>query len=268
MKNLFIYTGLLFLGFSLNLSAQNVGDIIITEIMYNPDTVTDTKGEWFEVFNTTQSSIDMKNWTISDLVTSKKILTTLIVPPLGFAVLARTGDTLTNGGLQFDYAYGTINFNNGGDKITVLDSMDNVIDQVEYSSALGFPSVSGASIVFNISGLVLLHQENNDGSNWIKETIDTYGLGDFGTPGYSNNPILDIVKLNESTRFELLPNFITDNKFSIKGADGWVKTVIYDLLGNEVYNQVMNTNIDYNLSLPSGIYTVRVDNQVSKLIIR
>ena len=40
---------------SFQVSAQNIspGDIIISEIMQNPKSVSDTKGEWFEILNNT-----------------------------------------------------------------------------------------------------------------------------------------------------------------------------------------------------------------------
>lgn len=44
----------------------NAGDIIITEIMANSAAVADADGEWFEIFNTTGTAIDLSGWTISD----------------------------------------------------------------------------------------------------------------------------------------------------------------------------------------------------------
>ena len=49
---LFIFSS--FIGFS-----QTQGDLVITEIMNNPSPVSDTTGEWFEVYNITDTAIDI-----------------------------------------------------------------------------------------------------------------------------------------------------------------------------------------------------------------
>ncbi len=40
-------------------SELSEGDIIITEVMANPKTVADSKGEWLEIYNTTNNNIDL-----------------------------------------------------------------------------------------------------------------------------------------------------------------------------------------------------------------
>lgn len=51
---------------TVNIAAANAGSIIVTEIMHNPEDVSDQNGEYFELFNTTGSDIDLYGWTISD----------------------------------------------------------------------------------------------------------------------------------------------------------------------------------------------------------
>ncbi|MEL6823079.1 MAG: endonuclease, partial [Calditrichota bacterium] len=46
--------------------AASTGDVIISEIMKNPQVVSDSDGEWFELFNATASPIDINGWTIAD----------------------------------------------------------------------------------------------------------------------------------------------------------------------------------------------------------
>ena len=41
--------------------------IVISEIMANPGSVSDSYGEWFEIVNTTDSTIDLQGWSIKDL---------------------------------------------------------------------------------------------------------------------------------------------------------------------------------------------------------
>ncbi|HKJ27516.1 MAG TPA: lamin tail domain-containing protein, partial [Anaerolineales bacterium] len=42
------------------------GDVIINEIMQNPNAVFDSAGEWLELYNTTGADIDLNGWTIQD----------------------------------------------------------------------------------------------------------------------------------------------------------------------------------------------------------
>jgi hypothetical protein len=39
--------------------AQSVGDLIVTEIMFDPKSSNEQDREWFEVYNTTNADIDM-----------------------------------------------------------------------------------------------------------------------------------------------------------------------------------------------------------------
>ena len=66
------------------------GSIIITEILNNADGDDDGK-EWFEVFNTTASDIDMENWVISDEGSNSITINgSLIVPAQGYTCLLYT----------------------------------------------------------------------------------------------------------------------------------------------------------------------------------
>ena len=40
--------------------------VVINEIMNNPSAVSDSNGEWFEIFNPTAAAIDIDGWTIRD----------------------------------------------------------------------------------------------------------------------------------------------------------------------------------------------------------
>ena len=75
---------ILLLSFCVTVSfAQTPGDIVITEIMNNPSAVVDSDGEWFEVYNTTSSSIDMDSWVVSDNGPNSFIVMGQAVVPAG-----------------------------------------------------------------------------------------------------------------------------------------------------------------------------------------
>jgi len=73
-KKLFI--SLIFVSLVIYSSAQLInGSIIITEINYNNDS-TISSGDWFEVYNTASSSVNMSNWILRD----ENILNQFVVP--------------------------------------------------------------------------------------------------------------------------------------------------------------------------------------------
>ncbi|MCD4746351.1 MAG: lamin tail domain-containing protein [Bacteroidales bacterium] len=166
-------------------SIPQPNDIIITEIMQNPQAVLDSHGEWFEVFNTTDSDIDMYNWTIKDDDYDSHIIDTiLIVPAHGFAVLGIDADTATNGSYICNYQYNNFYLGNGSDEV-VLVSPDGVteIDRVNYDGGTTFPDPTGKSMVF--TGIPT--DDNNNGANWVEATLRElnyyYSTGDLGSPG-------------------------------------------------------------------------------------
>ena len=40
--------------------------LVINEIMQNPSAVSDSNGEWFEIYNPTDAEVDINGWTIRD----------------------------------------------------------------------------------------------------------------------------------------------------------------------------------------------------------
>lgn len=165
---------------------QNIGDIIITEIMPNPTFVTDNKGEWFEVYNTTSSDINMKNWIIKDDGTDSHTITNdLIVPANNFAILSRNANYATNGNVDQDYKYLGAQFKltNATDEVILMYNTIE-IDAVRYSNALNFPTFEGNSLTLRDTKYT--STLNDDGYNWCKAT-SAYNTMDFGTPRVAND---------------------------------------------------------------------------------
>ncbi len=166
------------------IAATAVPDIMIVEIMQNPSAVGDTEGEWFEVFNTTSSAIDMNGWIIKDKDTDiDTIEGSLIVPSNGFIVFGRNSDSGVNGGYTCDYQYTGITLSNGSDEVIILRPDGTQVDSVAYDNGATFPDPNGASMVFTGT----IYDDNNDGSNWVKATLRepsyTGTTGDDGSPG-------------------------------------------------------------------------------------
>ncbi|SEW44088.1 VCBS repeat-containing protein [Cognatiyoonia koreensis] len=158
--------------------------LVITEIMQNPSAVSDTNGEYFEIFNAGSEPVDLNGYTISDNGADSHVIDNggpLIVPAGGYIVLGRNGDSATNGGVPVDYVYSGVFLANGDDEIILTDTFGREIDRVEYDGGPAFPDPTGAAMELIDPSL-----DNNVGANW--EEADTpYGDGDLGSPGQPND---------------------------------------------------------------------------------
>ena len=161
----------------------NIGDIIITEIMNDPNAVSDTNGEWFEVYNTTNAPIDMNGWTIKDDGTDNHVIgSSVVVPPMSYAVLGRNDNASQNGGVTVNYEYSSFILGNSGDEVVLLCG-GNEIDRVNYDGGPNFPDPTGASM--NLDPGSFNATANNTGSNWCESTT-IFGSSDKGSPGSAN----------------------------------------------------------------------------------
>lgn len=159
-------------------AAANAGDIVITEIMQNPNAVSDTDGEWFEIFNQGTQSINMNGWTIRDAGSDSHIIAQdVIIAPGSYAVLGRNGNTGTNGGVTLAYVYSGMSLANGADEVILENASGTIIDEVYYDGGVSWPDPTGASMVLSTVAV-----DNNVGANWAAG-VDAFGSGDLGTPG-------------------------------------------------------------------------------------
>jgi len=161
------------------------GDLLITEIMYDPTALSDATGEWIEVYNASASTINLKDLVLRKATGSgHKIASDVILQSHNYAVLARS-DTAT---AVPDYVYSSISLTNTGDEIIINKYGTNgtdgtIICSVHYSSALNFPIVSGKSIQLDLSSYNV--EAAKLGTNWCASTL-AYSTGDKGTPGSAN----------------------------------------------------------------------------------
>lgn len=188
MRNtyLFIMTASL-IGFAPSLESQplpNQGELIITEIMANPEAVSDTNGEWFEIWNATDHDLMLNGLIIRDAGSNKHTMTSdgkLIIAPGQYWILARNTDTMTNGRVDADYCIRNFTLNNTSDQVIICLPNETVIDQVIYTT--GWPTSSGASMELHPDHLNFT--DNDLSQNWFAATM-VFGSGDRGTPGRAN----------------------------------------------------------------------------------
>jgi len=250
-------------------SCVNTGDIIITEILNNATGDDDSK-EWFEVYNTSASDIDMENWVISDEGSNSFTINgSLIVPAQSYLVLGEETDTSINGGAPVDYAWGSnTNFTLGnGDDEVIISCGGNIIDMVAYDNGDTFPDESGYSM--QLLPDAYTSSDNDDGTNWVA-SASTYGdNGDYGTPGQEPQMGLTDVLLDG---FKIYPNPVHSGTFEIvltnnQDASFKIFNILGEIIidGNSILQPIKIDNVQ------SGIYLIEVssNNQsiVKKLIV-
>jgi hypothetical protein len=163
------------------------GDLLITEIMYNPLALDDTQGEWIELYNNSGFTQNLRGLVIRRGSNNALhvIASDVMLAPASYAVLARSAAASDS----VDYVYGSaISLGNSGENLIVntfgTDGTDgDVICSVDYGAS-GFPSgVNGKSIQLDpgITGA----GEAMLGTNWCVSTLP-YNTGDLGTPGSIN----------------------------------------------------------------------------------
>jgi hypothetical protein len=153
------------------------GDLLVSEVMVNPFSVSDTNGEWFELFNASANSIDINGLTISDDGSNSHQINnnaSLLIAPGAYFVLGRNGSIPDNGGYTADYVYSNFTLGNTLDQIVLSDNANEVV-RLDYS---GLPF--GAN---GISAELVNQLINPDESSYQSSQNNQYGLGDIGTPG-------------------------------------------------------------------------------------
>ncbi|RMG98095.1 MAG: hypothetical protein D6705_06685 [Deltaproteobacteria bacterium] len=161
--------------------APTVGDLVITEVMPNPNAVADAAGEWFEVLVT--ADVDLNGLDLgADIAMPDATLTSadcLRVMAGTRLLFARNADPLQNGGLptpDFTFSFGLVNAN-GSLQIGLSGAL---LDAVTWTSAS-----AGASLSLDPSAED--PAANDDPNNWCDGAM-AYGDGDLGTPAATNPP--------------------------------------------------------------------------------
>jgi hypothetical protein len=168
--------------------------LVINEVMANPSpTPSDGLQEWFELYNAGSLDVDLQNLVIADSAASGRrpyhlIASSVTIPPGGYAVLGASTNTVDNGGVPVDYAYGgALALANSLDavKIARVVGTDTLtLDRTQYASA----ATSAQSGISRELKNPALDNSNMDGSNWASALVTAvYGPGGRGTPKAQNS---------------------------------------------------------------------------------
>tara|TARA_B100000214_G_scaffold332326_1_gene273792 strand:- start:892 stop:2463 length:1572 start_codon:yes stop_codon:yes gene_type:complete len=218
--------------------------IVINEIMNNPQSVSDSFGEWIEITNISSSRQSLNGLILSDSSSDYHIINDLQleIDPNDFIVLGRSENFSLNGGVNVDYVYSDFSLSNNFDEVILYHPSGAVVDQVAYDNGLTFPDEAGISMMLESTDL-----DNNLGSNWSLSSSIMPG-GDYGTPGSQNTNqtecnllgdanldslvnVLDVVKtisyiLGETIEFLLCSDINNDQVINVLDAVSIVNIIL------------------------------------------
>jgi len=164
------------------LPAPSRGDLVINELMVNPEAVPDQQGEYIELKNLAGHAVSLSGLVLRDDGADFHIVEgPCAVPAGGLFVLARSSDYKNNGGFKANYVYGgSFALANTADEV-IIEHDETTIDEVEYDKSWAVPK--GAALELDP---VLADPCCNDIEDlWCKADVPMTG-GDAGSPGTEN----------------------------------------------------------------------------------
>lgn len=164
------------------------GDVIFTEIMANPNKVSDTVGEWFELYNTTSNPLSLFSMVFQDSDTGSAadayVITDIdaTIPPNGYIVFARERDPALNGGIAGALYFSGRHLKNSAGttpySLAIANRDGTIIDSTYFGDA-----ATGKSTQLDPDLYTAI--DNDVAASWCTAS-QVYGDGDLGTPGAAN----------------------------------------------------------------------------------
>ncbi len=163
------------------ITSQGIPDgLIINEIMNNPGVVNEASGEWFELTNISNESIDIFGLSIKDNDFDEHTINEhILLDPNEYIVLGSSSVFEENGNINIDYQYDNFNLSNVWDEIIISHPAGIILDEVVYNTQI-FPNIEGRSMMLLDPVL-----DNNQSNNW-ESSSQQMDSGDYGTPGEEN----------------------------------------------------------------------------------
>ncbi len=163
------------------------GDLLITEVMVNPQQVPDPAGEWIEILNMADDVRYLNGLVLMTVEAGEEHVIEsddlLALEPGGLFVFANNGDYDTNGSVEVDYAYTDITLSNETEEI-VLWSGEIEVAALSWDDGASMPDEPGASI--SLDTQALYEGLWDDASSWCAAEEPWEFMGDYGSPGEPN----------------------------------------------------------------------------------
>lgn len=219
----------------------NYGDVVISEIFADPSPSVGLPGEeYVELFNTTNTTFNLANWQFVN-TTTIKTLSNFILAPNAYVILCNNSDT----GLFQPYGdvLGVSSFSaltNGGDSLTLLDELGNIVDIVNYDISW-YNDEGKDDGGYSLELINPTHPCGSSSSNWSASANST-----GGTPGTQNavfdttpdvtTPTISEITVITATEIEVLFNEKMDSS-SLANATYLLNN------GNTISTATVNSNL-------------------------
>lgn len=163
--------------------APGVGDLVITEIMKDPDLIDGDLGEWFEVLNASGATLSLEGVLVQDDDADAFALTGELASGARL-VLAASGDGAQNGGIEGAVAWPTDTFKLKNDEDQIVLSLSGLtLDAVRYDA--DFPDDPARATSLDPAETSAV--QNDDEDAWCNADSYYGSLGLRGTPGSAND---------------------------------------------------------------------------------
>jgi hypothetical protein len=257
-------------------------DVVINEIAWM-GTDASINDEWIELYNNTNSSIDLTKWKLQAVDGSPVIELSGIIPSQEYFLLERSDDN-TILDIPADLIYSG-SLGNSGEHLQLIDSLNQIIDEID-NSAGWFAGDNTLKI-----SMERIHpmKDGSDSTSWdsnngiIKSGVDANNNAIYGTPK-SQNSVFDTttaveVTFHEPRNFNILSNYPnpfnpeTTIQFNISGnyKNPHVQIILFNAIGRKVRilvkkyikhgkHQITWDGCDENgKEMSSGIYFYRLE---------
>jgi hypothetical protein len=153
------------------------GDLVITELMIDPKTLTDNEGEWIELYNATSTELELRGCELDDGSKSPHAISQVVrLAPRSYITLARQAMP----GFMPSVVM-PLSLTNSQDGVAVRCNGVE-IDRVHYDARAGSALQSGASLSLDPGQLSAV--QNDQLSAWCAAT-ESFGP-ELGSPGQPN----------------------------------------------------------------------------------
>ena len=175
-----------------NARAPKAGELVIHELMIDPDAVDDAVGEWVEIYNDSGFTLDLAGHRLADdnkddTVIQASYSKSLIVEPGEYLVICAEDDYFDNGGAD---CHGTFHYetwgggfalSNSGDEVILLSPNGGELDVFAYGTNFALPGVA-----MGLDEEWIGTSGNDRESHWCEQD-KMMKSGDEGTPDRYNN---------------------------------------------------------------------------------
>ncbi len=172
--------------------APKKGELVIHELMIDPEAVDDAKGEWVEIYNDSDDVLDLSGHRLADADKDDTVIQeswsgSLEVQPGEYLVICANDNYFDNGGADchgsFHYETwgGGFAMSNKGDEVLLVTPGGALLDSVSYGAVFSIPGVA-----MGLDDRAISTGENDYASNWCEQDR-MMKSGDEGTPDRYNN---------------------------------------------------------------------------------